>query len=173
MPRKLHLESHFSSEQLKARYRACTDPVESRRWHLLWLVCEQSSLTDAAAVVGFNYDYARDIVRAYNQNGAEGLRNRRKDRCPGLSRALLTPEQCAQLRQRLQSPPEDGGIWSGPKVAEHMAVLTGREHVWPQRGWDYLKRLGFSCQRPRPRHVKGDPQAQAAFKKTFLSAKSS
>jgi len=166
MPRKLHVESHFSLDELKTRYRNSQDPVESRRWHLIWLVSDESTLTEAAKVVGFNYDYARGIVRAYNRDGAKGLRNRRRERKPGLLKALLNPEQKAELAKRLNSPPEDGGVWSGPKVAQEIARMTGREKVWPQRGWDYLKLLGFSCQQPRPRHVKGSVVEQEAFKKT-------
>ena len=166
MPRKLHLEPHFAADELKARYRVSQDPVESRRWHLLWLVSEQTTLTDAAQVVGLNYDYARAIVRDDNSHGAEGLRNRRKDKRPEQSRRLLTPEQFQDLKQRLQAPPPDGGVWSGPKVAPVIAAITGVPKVWPQRGWDYLKRLEQSLQVPRPRHRKGDPKAQATFKKT-------
>ncbi|MDC0835049.1 winged helix-turn-helix domain-containing protein [Geitlerinema sp. CS-897] len=29
------------------------------------------------------------------------------------------------------------------------------EKVWKQRGWDYLKKCGYSWQRPRPKHKKG------------------
>jgi transposase len=141
MPRKLHLEPHFPSDELKARYRSSRDPVESRRWYLLWLVSEGTTLTDAAKTVGFNYDYARGIVRDYNRNGADGLRNRRKDRRPQCSRSLLTPEQLNELDRRLQHPPADGGLWNGPKVAQVIAEMSGRSKVWPQRGWDYLKRL--------------------------------
>lgn len=61
-------------------------------------------------------------------------------------------------------PPETGGLWSGPKVAAWMSETLHKE-VQPQRGWDYLKKLGFSLQRPRPSHRKADPEAQAAFKK--------
>jgi len=57
---------------------------------------------------------------------------------------LLTLAQQQELKEALQSPPPDGGAWSGPKVAEWIAQKTGRQHVWPQRGWDYLKRLGIN-----------------------------
>ncbi|HSM82245.1 MAG TPA: winged helix-turn-helix domain-containing protein [Nodosilinea sp.] len=166
MPRPLHLEPHFSVDELKARYRASGDAVESRRWHLLWLVHTDTTLSDAAKAVGFHYDYARAVVRDYNRYGAAGLRNRRKDQRPQQSRSLLTPEQLEALEARLQSPPDDDGVWSGPKVARVIAEVTGVPKVWPQRGWDYLKRLEQSLQVPRPRHRKGDAEAQKAFKKT-------
>lgn len=110
-------------------------------------------------------------MRSYNAEGADGLRNRRKDSRASSPKALLTIEQCEELDQRLQTPPADGGVWSGPKVAQVIAEMTGREHVWPQRGWEYLKLLGYSCQSPRPCHDKADKAAQAAFKKTCHSAK--
>lgn len=166
MPRPLHLEPHFSADELKARYRASGDPVESRRWHLLWLVHTQTTLTDAAKAVGLNYDYARGVVKAYNCHGAAGLRNRRRDQRPQASRSLLNSEQLRDLEARLQSPPNDDGVWSGPKVAQVIAEVIGVPKVWPQRGWDYLKRLEQSLQVPRPRHRKGDPESQEAFKKT-------
>jgi transposase len=124
------------------------------------------TLTDAAKTVGFNYDYARAVVKDYNRDGADGLRNRRKDLRPQQSRSLLTPQQLEALEARLQLPPDDDGVWSGSKVARVIAQVTGATKVWPQRGWDYLKRLERSLQVPRPRHHKGDRETQEAFKKT-------
>jgi len=171
MGRKLKIKTHYSVAELKAHYRGCCDPVEARRWQLIWLVSEGKTLTAAAEAIAYNYDYARDIVGSYNTHGAAGLRNRRKDSRPGASRSLLTVEQCEELDERLQVPPIDGGVWSGPKVAQVIAEMTGRKHVWLQRGWDYLKLLGYSCQSPRPRHDKADSAAQAAFKKTCQNEK--
>lgn len=170
MGRNLQLTPHYEVAELKSRFRGCSDPVEARRWQLIWQVSSGQTLTTAAKAIGFNYDYARDIVKAYNTKGAEGLRNRRRDSRPhSKSRALLDSQQREELRQRLQTPPPDGGVWSGPKVAQAIAKMTGRKHVWPQRGWDYLKWLGYSCQEPRPRHQKADAVAQSAFKKTCRS----
>jgi hypothetical protein len=38
MTKKAHLEKHLTSSELKSRYQLRKDKVESRRWHLLWLV---------------------------------------------------------------------------------------------------------------------------------------
>jgi transposase len=97
----------------------------------------------AAEVVGLNYDYAKEIIRRYNLEGPLSVRNRSRDRQPPVARSLLTPSQQQELKQALQGPAPDGGPWSGPKVAQWIAQRTGRQHVWPQRGWDYLKRLGI------------------------------
>jgi Transposase and inactivated derivatives len=168
MARTISLANHFTSDELKTRYQRSTDPVESRRWHLLWLVSQQRYLIDAAACVGVSYSYARKVVHAYNSDGLSAIANRRRGRIVP-SRALLDETGQQELEQALQSPPRDGGLWSGPKVAHWIAQKTGRAHVHPQRGWDYLRRLGYSRQRPRPCHAKADPAAQEAFKKTSLN----
>jgi len=56
-------------------------------------------------------------------------------------------------------------LWTGPDVARWVAEKTGREQVAPQRGHDYLRRVGMSPRRPRPRHQNADPAEQAAFTK--------
>lgn len=167
MARTISLATHFTSDELKARYQSSPDPVESRRWHLLWLVSQRWYLLDAAASVGVSYSYARRIVHAYNKGGLKAIVNRRRGRVVS-SRALLDEQGQRELDQALQSPPADGGLWNGPKVAQWIAQKTGRAQVHPQRGWDYLKRLNYSGQRPRPRHAEADLAAQEAFKKTCL-----
>jgi transposase len=48
-----------------------------------------------------------------------------------------------------------------------MARHLGLRKVHPQRGWDALRRLGWSLQSPRPRHPRAATPAQkAALKKT-------
>ncbi|NET41229.1 helix-turn-helix domain-containing protein [Okeania sp. SIO2B3] len=143
MPAKANLKPHLTVEELKIRYRQAPDTIESRRWHLLLLIAQQWSIKKASEVVGLNYDYAKEIVGRYNREGPESVKNRSKDRQPPPAKSLLTPAQQQELSEALQGPAPDGGAWSGPKVARWIAQKTGRDHVWPQRGWDYLKRLGI------------------------------
>lgn len=148
MPPKVYLTPHLTTEELRARYRQVQDPTEARRWHLILLVAEDWTIKRAAQAVGLNYDYAKDIIHRYNREGPSSVRNRSSDHQPPQSKSLLTPAQLEELRQVLQNPPPDGGPWSGPKVANWIAQKTGSEHVWPQRGWDYLKRLGVKWRQP-------------------------
>ena len=142
MPLKAHLEPYLTLEEIKLRYQKAQDTTEARRWHLLQLVAQQWTIKQAAQIVGLNYDYAKEVVRRYNREGPTAVRNRNKDRQSPPRKSLLTPEQQQELQQILQEPAPDGGAWSGPKVADWIAQKIGRERVWPQRGWDYLKRLG-------------------------------
>lgn len=140
MPPKAKLEPYLTVKQLKTYYRQAHDTTEARRWQLLHLVAQNWTIKQAAQAVDLNYDYAKEIVQRYNREGPGAIKNRSQQRQPS-ARSLLTPEQQQELQTILQQPAPDGGAWSGPKVAQWIAEKTGRTHVWPQRGWDYLKRL--------------------------------
>ena len=165
MPRQAHVEPHLSSEELKQRYRQAKDPIEIRRWQLIWLVSEKRTIRQASAVTGLNYDYARELLKAYNQRGAEALQNRQKERRPPAPRRLLSADQEAELREALKQAPADKGKWTSRKVAQWIGQKLGRK-VRVQRGWDYLKRLDMVRRFPRPRHVKASAKEQEAFKKS-------
>jgi len=140
MPKKAYLKSYLSETEIKNRYLQIRDRVESRRWHLLWLVSQNWTIKEAAQALGLNYDYAKDIVKSYNQKGPDGILNRRKTRKFYPSHALLNLEQQEQLRIALKNPPKGQTAWTGPKVAEWIAKTIGRDSVSPQRGWEYMKK---------------------------------
>lgn len=165
MTRKAHLKAHLPSEELKKYYLSTIDKVESRRWHLLWLVAQKKTIKEAAEVVGFSYDYALEIVKNYNEKGIEAVKNRHRGRKPSRKKnALLNEVELAELKESLKKPPADQGIWTGPKVAYWIAEKTGREKVWPQRGWDYLKKFHYSLKVPRPSHQKANKELHEQFK---------
>lgn len=156
MAKKAHFEVHFSSAELKRHYLTTTDKIERRRWHLLWLVSQQWAIKQAAKAVGLNYDYAREIVKDYNQRGQEAVRNKHKGKPNSNATALLTPTQLEELKASLKHPPSDQGIWTGPKVAAWIAEKTGTEKVvYAQRGWDYLKKLHYSLSRAKTEAPEG------------------
>ena len=80
---------------------------------------------------------------------------------------MLTPAVLDVLRERLKSPPEDGGVWTAKKVAAVMAAELGLTKVAEQRGWEALRAIGWTIQRPRPRHARAaSPEEQEEYKKT-------
>jgi transposase len=143
MPKTLELVPHLPSEILQDRYRKAKDPVEVRRWHLLWKVSQGWSAKDSALAVGLNYDYARRFIRKYNEMGEVAVQNQRNknSRKKGGSQSLLNPEQLNRLKEALKEKPVDGGVWTGPKVARWIEKETGREKIYNQRGWDYLQKI--------------------------------
>ena len=151
-----HLEPYLSSFELKNRYRQATHPVEGRRWQLLWLISFDWTIKEAAKVIGINYDYAKEIVKAYNQQGERALLRKKLPPKKRPSHGLLNTLQLEELRLSFKGESPDRGIWSGPKVALWIAEKTGRQQVGKLLGWSDLKKCGYSPQRPRARHRKGD-----------------
>ena len=169
MPKKAYLASHLNTHELKKRYQQGKNPVESRRWHLLWKIAQGWTIKNSAVAVGISYGYAQRIVSDYNRNGVAGIRvkSRKEKKHTGGKVALLSKEQFHKLVQALESKPIDGGIWTGVKVARWIEEETGRKRVWNQRGWDYLKKCSYSWQRPRRKHSKGDLIEQNLFKQNL------
>src|SRR3712207_642706 len=159
------LVAHLSTAELGQRYRAARQPIERSHLQIVWLLSQGRSEREVVAVTGYGARWITEIVRRDNAEGAGGLGDQRA-RNTG-ARPLLSKEDEKALRDALAEPPADGGLWSGPKVAAWMTARLGRK-VWPQRGWDwdYLQKLGYSSQVPRPRHAKAaSADEQEAFKR--------
>jgi transposase len=138
-----HLEPYLSATELKHRYPSATNPIEARRWHLPWLIALDSTIKEAAAVLGINYDYARAIVTSYNQQGETAIHLKKQPPKKRPSHALLNTLQLEELRLSLAGELDARGLWTRPKVALWIAQKIGRERVEQQRGWDYLKKCGY------------------------------
>jgi transposase len=157
------LIAHLSTAELGQRYRAARQPIERSHLQIVWLVSQGRSEREVTAVTGYGQRWIGEIVRRYNAGGASGLGDQRA-RNTG-AQPLLSQEDEVALRDALAEPPADGGLWTGPKVAAWMTARLGRK-IWPQRGWDYLQKLGYRSQVPRPRHAKAaSAEEQAAFKR--------
>jgi len=164
MPKKIHLAGHLDTAELGRRYRAAKDPAERSHYQIVWLLCLGKRTAEVAEATGYSPPWIREVARRYNESGAAGLGDRRRRNPGGKDRALLTPERREELGRALQGPPPDGGMWSGPKVAEWIGERIGRG-VGAQRGWEYLRALGYAPQIPRPAHAKADAAEQEAFRK--------
>ena len=153
------LAAHLSPAELGQRYRAAGSPIERSHLQIVWLLSQGRDEREVARVTGYGRRWVGEIVRRYDEAGPDGLGDRRRGNAG--ARPLLDAEGEAALRAAPADPPADGGLWTGPKVAARL----GRE-VWPQRGWDYLRKLGRSPQVPRPRHAKAaSREEQAEYKK--------
>jgi transposase len=163
MPRALTVTPHLAVADLAHRYRHTQDAVERTHWQIVWLVAQGHPVPEVARLVGYTANWVRTIVHRYNDGGPEGLTDRRRHN-PG-QRPLLSPALMAELAAAVEDgPAPDGGGWSCRQAATWMSARLGRP-VADVRGWEALRALGFTLQRPRPRATQADPDAQAAFKK--------
>lgn len=159
----ISLKPFLSINELKHRYLKAKDPIAARQWHTLWLLAKGKKAKEVAEVTGYTEYWVWALVRRYNRFGIETVGDKRRNN-PG-KQPLLTDKQKEELITALKSPPKDGGLWNGVKVANWMKEKTGRVFIYPQRGWQYLVNLGFSLKVPRPTHKKANKQAQDNFKK--------
>lgn len=169
MPRHLAVTPHLPVAELERRYRAARDPVERTHWQVIWLVAGGRTCAEVAAVVGYSVEWVRKLIGRWNADGPAALTDRRH-RNPG-GTPLLGPGLRAELRTALDGRAPDGGLWTGPKVAAWMSARLDRP-IRPQRGWEAVRQLGFTLQRPRPRATQADPVAQRAFTKGGSKARS-
>jgi transposase len=155
--------AHLSTAELGQRYRAARQPIERSHLQIVWLVSQGRSEREVALVTGHGRRWIAEIARRHNTAGPAGLGDRR-NRNAG-AKSLLDEQDKAALDAALAAPPADGGLWTGPNCPSWMAARLGRK-VWPQRGWDYLHKLGHRSQVPRPRHAKAaSAEEQEAFKR--------
>ena len=164
MARPLVIAPHLTVTDLEQRYRQAGDPVARSQWQMLWLLAGGMSTAEVARVTGYSVRWVQEIARRYRA-GPEAIGDRRHTN-PGAA-PLLHGQQQEQLRAALAGPAPDGGIWTCRQVARWMSQTLGRP-VSEQRGWEWMRRLGFTPQRPRPRETRADPVAQEAFKKGGL-----
>jgi|SoiMethySBSTD1v2_1073268.scaffolds.fasta_scaffold348312_3 transposase len=162
--KRLELEAHLSGEELSTRYRRCHDAKEARRWHVLWLIATGSTPQQAADLVGFDSTWVRRLIRRYNHSGPDSMIDQHRLHSGGPA-PRLNAAQSDALAQALEHAPDDGGLWTGPKVAAWIERVTGQK-TYAQLGWVYLRQLGFTLKVPRRKHVKAASQEQQdAWKK--------
>jgi transposase len=161
MAQWMTIAPHLSVDELEQRYRRADDPIARSQWQMVWLLASGLPTGQVARVTGYSVRWVQEIARRYRA-GPQAIGDRRHGN-PGAS-PLLDAAQQEQLRQALVGPAPDDGIWSCRSVAAWMSQTLGRP-VSAQRGWEWMRRLGFTPQRPRPRETRADPVAQEAFKK--------
>lgn len=156
---------HLRVADLEAEFRAARDPTAARHYQVIWLLARGHTIAEVAAVTSFVPRWIEQLLARYNARGPAALGDLR--RANGARASVLRPELLARLPERLADPPPDGGVWTGPKVAAWLAAELGLEAVAPQRGWEALKAIGWSLQRPRPRHpASATAEEREAFKKS-------
>lgn len=151
---------HLPIDELQRRYRTAEDPVARSQWQILWLLAQGLPTAQVAQVTGYGVRWIQEIARRYRA-GPEAIGDRRHTN-PGAA-PLLDADLQAQVRAALAGPAPDGGLWTGRWEARWMSERLGRP-ISVQRGWEWMRRLGFTPQRPRPRETRADEAAQAAFK---------
>lgn len=159
------IKQHLTTAELEHRYETASEPIAKSHFHALWLLSRGYDIGQVASLLSFSTRWVRILIERYNEGGPERLGDQRVNN--GTKATILTPAAMAGLKERLRSLPDDGGQWTGPKIARWLARFHGLKSVHDQRGWDALVAVGWSIQQPRPRHPEAaDEAGRAALKKT-------
>jgi transposase len=150
--------------ELERIERGERDARRAKRLRIIILAMHGYTAPAVARSVGLSRRVCQRWVQRFNQQGLAGLEDQR-----GNKRAALTPEQQEHLRERLDAGPtvEDEvcslrGADVQRILAEELGLLRSLATVY-----NLLHQLGYSYLRPRPRHRKSNPQAQAEFQQRF------
>lgn len=156
------IKQHLTTAELEHGYETASEPIAKSHFHALWLLSRSWDIDEVADLLSFSTRWVRALIKRYNEGGPERLGDQRVNN--GAEATILTPAALRGLRERLKSPPDDGGQWRGPKIARWLADFHGLKSVHDQRGWDALMAIGWSIQQPRPRH----PEAAGEFERARL-----
>jgi len=161
----VQVADHLSIAELQSGYRGSKDATLARHFQVIWLLAQGYTVAETARLTGFVRRWVEELVARYNRFGPSSLGDRRRRN--GAKPRILTPEVLAMLRERLKHPPDGGGVWTAKKVASVIAAELGLAQVAEQRGWEALRAIGWTIQRPRPQHARAaTPEEQEAFKKS-------
>src|SRR3977135_2144850 len=144
------IKPHLSAAELEQRYKSATEPIAKSHFHALWLLSQGHDIDETAEILSFSTRWVRILIKRYNAGGAALLGDQRVNN--GTEPTILTPAALGALKERLKTPPDDGGQWTGPKIARWLAKYHGLKSVHDQRGWDALVAIGWAIPQPRPRH---------------------
>jgi transposase len=160
----LQIRQDYPPSDLRRRAARERDPRAALRLLALANALEGMTRAAAARLAGLERQALHDAIQRFNAEGPDGLHDRPRSGRP----EQLTPGQQAALKAHvLRGPkPEHDGVsaWRLVDLCAHVEKVYGVSYS--QWGLSrLLKRLGLSRQKTRPSHPKGDPAAQAAFKK--------
>ncbi len=160
----LPIRQDYSPTDLRSRAAREKDPRAILRLLAIANALEGMTWAEAARLASMERQALHDAIQRFNVEGPDGLHDRPRTGRP----EQLSPGQQAALKAHILRGPEpkrDGvSAWCLADLCEHVERAYGVSYS--QWGLScLLKRLNLSRQKTRPAHPKGNPAAQAAFKK--------
>lgn len=154
-----------SARKLEAAYRR----ERSKKAKMRLLAAIKRRQGKSIDLIASDLEMGRRTVHSWLRRFVEmGLQGAYDIKQPGRPKRL-TDQQLKSLREDLIAGPEKFGfskqLWTTRMVQKHVRRKYKVSYV-DRHMRRLLRRMGFSCQKPRPVHYKTDKRAQERFKKT-------
>jgi transposase len=159
----MHVEPHVLLTELERLERREKNATRARRLRIIILALTGYTAPAIAMSLGLSRRICQRWVYRFNEHGLEGLEDLRGAEL----QSPLTPEQEAQVRQRIEAGPTPEDEVCSLRGLDIQRILGQELGVWRSLATIYhlLHRLGYSYLRPRPRHRRADLEAQQKFKR--------
>jgi transposase len=159
----MEIRDHLTLEALLRLEKKEPQARRAKRLRIIILAIQGFTAPAIALSLGLSRRAVQEWVERFNREGLQGLCDRRG----GRRRETLSEEQKAALCKRLDQGPQPEDNVCTLRGIDVQRILAQEFRIWRKLPSIYamLHRWGYSCLRPRPRHRKADPVAQAKFLK--------
>ncbi len=120
MGRHISVQPHLSIDELEHRYRTAKESNERTWWQILWLLAQGRTATELSAVIGYRAYWIGQIAKRYNEQGPDGMRNRRHTTSYRPA-PVLSADLQAELRIAFSQAAAQNHNWTGTDVAVWMS----------------------------------------------------
>ncbi len=168
MPAAVALREDFNTRELRALASQSRDARQCARLLALAAVAEGRSRLEAARLGGMDRQTLRDWVHRFNQEGPEGLLDRKSPGAP----PKVSAEQKAELAEIVERGPDvaKDGVARWRRIDLQQLIKDRFGVAYHERSVSrLLHELGFAHMSARPYHPGQEPQALEDFKKTSPS----
>ncbi len=166
MPASVPLRRDFDARHLRKLASRCKDARQSRRLLSLAAVYDGMSRGEAARIGGMDRQTLRDWVHRFNEEGPDGLTNRK-----GAGRTrYLSDVQMKELGEIVETGPDPAvdGVVRWRRIDLKRVIEARFGVIYSERGISrLLGELGFAHISARPQHPRQDKRIIEAFKKNF------
>ena len=165
MPASVQLRTDFDASNLRLFAKRCSDTRQTRRLLALAAVYDGMNRGEAARIGGMDRQTLRDWVHRFNEEGPDGLANRK-----GAGRTrYLSDVQMKELGEIVETGPDPAvdGVVRWRRIDLQRVIEERFGVVYSERTISsLLADLGFVHISARPQHPKQDKRIVEAFKKT-------
>ncbi len=159
MPAVVLLRPDFDATKLRKVAKRCPDSRQTRRLLALAAVYDGMNRAEAAKVGGMDRQTLRDWVHRFNEEGMDGLTNRKGAGRP----RMLSDKQMKELGEIVETGADRAvdGVVRWRRFDLKRAIEERFDVVYSERG-----KLNFTHISARPQHPRQDERIITAFKKT-------